>query len=126
MKTAQSTLSQITKSLETCDTFSWSRGDSPRKGDLTVYHDDIPNDNREIVRVKFTHYGIRVERRRLRKYDPVKHCWNEYNGGTDEYELPTRAGEKALRTFVSTKAKEITGVPNPSTFTWYKGQVSRY
>jgi hypothetical protein len=122
MNTPQETLSEITKSLPAATFFDWYRGDGPRQGILSVYRDNVPANIREIVQVKFYSHKIVVERRRLTDYDAAKHCWNTYCG-QDEYELPTRAGEKTLRAILKEHALRITGHSNPLSFASYHAAV---
>ena len=116
------TLSQITEALGTADIITWIRGNHPREGSLTVYHDDLTADVRRIHEVRFSRYSIQIKRRTYAKYDAKRKAWTEDRGDADSIELPSRKGEKALRAIIATMAKSETGWPNPSTFTTYPKQ----
>jgi len=120
------TLADILTAMPTASFWTWTRGDTLRRGHLTIYQDDIPNDRRTVHEVTFYMHCIYIDRRQLRGYNADKNQWGEYVGNSSRIELAHRRGEKALRAYIAAQAKEITGAPNPQTFSFYPGQVSRY
>lgn len=114
------TLTDAAKALHDVGFYNWYRGDSPRQGELTLYHDDIAADRRTITRFTFRAHSITRTTTHLSGYDPEKNMWTKYPVPEERDDLPNRAGEKKLREALRADALAQTGYPNPQSFTRYK------
>ena len=115
------TLTDILKTLETADAWTWHRGDGIySNGALDVYIDDIPKDMRTVYRVELPKSGPpHLETVILEDYDKRKHTWKtEVRRKRDSME--TRKGEKALRDYIRSVCSARLGYQNPNIFTNYK------
>jgi hypothetical protein len=118
-------LSEILHSLPSASLWSWWRGNGPREGRLSVYHDDFTADRRTVREVTFHTHCVRVETRILKSFDPEKNQWREFiPHEATRRELPDRKGEKRLREYIATAAKQETGYVNPGSVTIYNRKLT--
>jgi len=117
------TLSAVLKSLPTATCWTWFRGSNNREGSLSIQHESISEDWRECTDVCFHGHCIEVRVARLSGFDKAKDRWMRHDSES-KGDLPTRAGEKALREFIAAYARAKAGVPNPTSVSYYADRDS--
>jgi hypothetical protein len=113
------TLPEALAAIPSADILTWTRYDGThRKGELVLFHDDLPNDRRRIHTITLFARTARIERRTLKDYDEKKHRWTTYGPSSEPLETDAK-GRKALLAEIQRRAQVKTGYPNPVIFTSY-------
>ena len=112
------TLHSILASLPSAATWSFRRGHSAKEGSLSIQHESLADDRRTCTDVYFQAHRVEIRVAVLSGFDPKKDKWTRYESD-QKGDLPTRAGEKALRAYIAAYALKKTGYPNPVSVSYY-------
>lgn len=97
LQTPPETMAELAKLMDKAVSISrfriWSR--SHKEDRVTLYIDDIPNDDRMVVEVTMRGWGTKIEVRRLSGYNAEKNCWEHY-GHSSERTIENRCGQKKI------------------------------